>query len=590
MNRASTRAKKLLPLVPAVAAGGIAVALAWRRWIDPLADSGREFDIPMRVAGGERLLHEISSYFYGPLWPWLGGILIRVFGRHFATLEIAAGIIAVSAVVGLYLTVRRCAGEMAAGIAAALAAAFSLAAFSPAALMFPYSVCSSMALAAGFLALATIGRRRGGAIAAGFLTTMMLCRPEFGLALAGAAVLAGARASDKTMRRRFIVPALAAIFAAAAIYGFEFRGIPFSELLTRSPLVALVPLPVIRRFYLENAGLLDPARTFPTLAADLLVVSASLAALAAISSPRLLPRLSRAARLVAVAAGAVTIAATRIGIQGRGNGLETSVIFAAAPLVIALAAIVVLLRPIRTEHLIPFLLFAFATVEAFRVFFRIRLDWITTYSAIAFPPLVAAVAVLLLGPWKLPAVDRALFGRALAIAAAAVIAVHLSVLAYYRRTHWGGFLKTSAGTVWMRGDRTESFECLFDEIAREARPGDGLTAFPESGFFNFVTGLRSPLGEDMVTPGVLRSEAEEHLAARLETDGPRFVVLANRPTPEYDEKFFGIDYARPIFAAIGRRYVLARNCGAAAPDAPVGSPDFFLRLYERRPGSAPPAQ
>ncbi len=122
----------------------------------------------------------------------------------------------------------------------------------------------------------------------------------------------------------------------------------------------------------------------------------------------------------------------------------------------------------------------------------------------------------------------------------------------------------------------------------KARSGDTLTAFPEGGFFNFVTGLRSPLRQDLIVPGVL-SGAGEAAAARLIGDaGPRFVLLCNRPTDEFGPRAFGRDYAVRLWSEVASHYGLAASFGSAAPAAPVGAPSFFIHLYERtRPAVGP---
>jgi hypothetical protein len=120
-------------------------------------------------------------------------------------------------------------------------------------------------------------------------------------------------------------------------------------------------------------------------------------------------------------------------------------------------------------------------------------------------------------------------------------------------------------------------------LERNARDGETLTAFPESGFFNFVLGLRSPLRQDLIVPGVLSGLREADAARRVGNAGPKYVLLCNRPTTEYGPVAFGRDYAARLWRAVGDHYVLAEAFGRAQPDAPVGVRDFFIRVYLRSP-------
>src|SRR5262245_27444753 len=54
--------------------------ISWNRWLEPYVDSGRELMVPGRVAGGERLYSQIEFH-HGPLAPYIGAAIDRVFGR-----------------------------------------------------------------------------------------------------------------------------------------------------------------------------------------------------------------------------------------------------------------------------------------------------------------------------------------------------------------------------------------------------------------------------------------------------------------------------------------------------------------------------
>ncbi len=55
--------------------------MSWREWGDLCVDTGRELDLPRRLAEGQ-LLYRDARYYYGPLPPYVNALLYRVFGVH----------------------------------------------------------------------------------------------------------------------------------------------------------------------------------------------------------------------------------------------------------------------------------------------------------------------------------------------------------------------------------------------------------------------------------------------------------------------------------------------------------------------------
>ncbi|HTQ79395.1 MAG TPA: hypothetical protein VMM92_05325, partial [Thermoanaerobaculia bacterium] len=151
-------------------------------------------------------------------------------------------------------------------------------------------------------------------------------------------------------------------------------------------------------------------------------------------------------------------------------------------------------------------------------------------------------------------------------------------------------LETAAGTLRLPARQATAIAQALGYLERNAHDGETLTAFPESGFFNFVLGLRSPLQQDLIIPGVLHGSREVAAARQVGTAGPRFVLLCNRPTPEYGQIAFGRDYATGLWREVTARYVLAESFGGARGTLPVGAGPFFIRLYERSPEAPASAQ
>jgi hypothetical protein len=221
-----------------------------------------------------------------------------------------------------------------------------------------------------------------------------------------------------------------------------------------------------------------------------------------------------------------------------------------------------------------------------RVFFGLSVGpRMGPYSALPLPGLLATAAVLgfdCLAP-RLPA--PWIFRRRLAALFAALGALFLYRLACLDHQPQIVALQTAAGELRLPAAQAVAISRALARLERNARDGDTLTAFPESGFFNFVIGLRSPLRQDLILPGALAGSREAAAARQIGDAGPRYVLLCNRPTSEFGPRAFGRDYAVPLWREVERHYVLAGAFGAAEPTAAIGDRDFFIRLYERSPAT-----
>ncbi|HEY3862178.1 MAG TPA: hypothetical protein VGO59_09845 [Verrucomicrobiae bacterium] len=93
-------------LADAVGCALLAVMLAgflrdsWRKWPDPIVDSGAQWYAPWRIAHGAVLFHEMD-WTYGPLSAYFNGLLFRIFGANLsvlfaANLAIYGGILALA--------------------------------------------------------------------------------------------------------------------------------------------------------------------------------------------------------------------------------------------------------------------------------------------------------------------------------------------------------------------------------------------------------------------------------------------------------------------------------------------------------------
>jgi len=611
----------------------------WLRWINPFVDSGREMNVPARLAAGERLYRDIVFY-YGPAGPWLQALVLRASGGaarlagrprslpdvtapaaspaagpSWLPLEIACLALAAAILVLLYRLAAAAGGPRSALAATALAAAFCLGAPHGGAFIFPYSASSLYALAGALLALAASlgqpGWRRRVLVAAG-LALALTARAEIGAATALILLLAAVRfRSDRSpgpvpgaaqapgpapLLTAEVLASLAdlslAVAAALAVYVAAFAGVSWHVLLGQGPLThALAMPPEWKALYGTVSGLARLDRSLPRLAWGLALDALVLLVCAwPAARPRLLPRLVFGAAAVAGVAAYAWWGGPLRWPWGRIADDLPPVLFP-LPLVAGAAALAALLRPPADggdgRARARFMLFALAAALGSRVVLGCRIGpEMTAYSALPLPPLLAMAGVLaadLLAPHLH---DPGGFRFRLAVLAAAFAGLFLFRVGALA---WGPHverLDTPAGSVRLPWKEANAIAGTLDYLAARARPGDRLASFPEAGFFNFVTGLPNPMREEEIFPGVLGGGREAEATARLLASRPRFVLLANRPTPEFGPRAFGDDYAAGLWSAVESHYSLAATFGNAAEGARIGARRFFIRIYEPGPGIA----
>ncbi len=576
------RLSRFAGLIPAIVAGGLSAAVSWRTWINPFVDSSREMNVPARIAVGERLYRDVV-YHYGPAGPWINALAIQLFGRRFAGLEMTGLLAAAVLLYSLFRLTERAGSSLSACAAVTWAAAICMGASNGGSFLFPYSFGALFALAGCFLSLAVCAAplSRGGlCLGSAGLALALAAKPEIGAAAALVLLVAGLRGRlSWDQRKRLFAVILYGALAAAALYTIAFAGIPWNDLSPEGPFALFSPPEPWRNVYRIMSGLADPGESLRSAATslflDLLIIAGAVAA------SRLATRIPGSAEVVWILT--VAAAATFLGF-GPGRLLDDRLppLLSPMPLVSAVAALTMLRSRLDGAGLARWMLFGFSAAVSARVLLGLRYGAISTpYSILVFPGLAATAAVLTLDVLaeKLP--TRRMTRRFLA---AVFIALSAVALARWQRYHAHGRerLVTSAGALRLRSDRAAAVAETLGFLASHARPGDTLSGFPETGgFFNFVTGLRNPLREEQVLPGHLDAAGEERLIRHIEKDGPRFILIANRPTPEFGAPGFGRDYAVGVWNEIRQHYRLSASFGPAPPETAVGSPAFFIRVYER---------
>ncbi len=559
----------------------------WMSWLSPTIDTGRELNIPARIAQGERLYRDVAC-FYGPVPVWLHAAAYRVFGFDVRTPLALLLPSALLTMASLYSLARRAAGQAAAFWGMAWAISIVLVAPNNAALVFPYSFGAAHSLAFSTAALALVTRPGiGNRALAGcaFLWGLALAsRPEYPIASIGAAALtlAKGRLPFPRVPARFVAAVAASCGLALGLYGWALRGLPLSTTTLDGPLVLLSPPAEWRNVYRLVSGLGDVSGSLNGMATAAFL--ALLTALVVVTFARLAERLPKLGSTMAVAvfaalAFASVWALTRTEI-GQRLDRDLPPLLRAAPPGVLLGALAVKLRSSArakdskaTGALVALL--AFSGLSALRVPLFVTYGFtITPYSSMVLPGLAVAAAV---GAFHSLPQRRGL----LAVVFASLVTLQANRIVQTTPSTRFAKVNTPRGPLRLPRDKAQTFQEAIDFLSRESRLGDSLAGFPEAAFFNFAMNLPNPLRQDQIFPGHLDRPAEDAAIARLHTRRPRFILLVNQESAGFGPVSFGRDYAQRLWQAVEAGYRPVRHFGKGPKDQKVGFGPFFIRIYQR---------
>lgn len=565
----------------AVLAASFAFGLAasWLRWTNPVIDSGREMNQPLRLVQGETLYSNVG-HIYGPLSPWLHAILYRLFDPSLTILYVDGIVCAIAILALVFWLGRRVMDPLPA--ATATLTVMWLCAFKPAGnfiVPYAYSALHGTLLGLATLALSVRARERPSAsrfAAAGLLAGVtLLAKTEMGLAAVCAALVAAALA-DTSARRRAMCGATALLVAlgvALAVYG-EIAARVGWRVLVNDCWLLVYNLPEPLRYF--NRGISGFDRPLASLT-RMLIAAAKLGIIAAIvgsvsylvAGPR--AAAPRARLILGAAIGAGVVLSLTTGLDwDRGP-------FLAMPLVLA-ATLVLRGRIVPDRDVIVYT--AFALAQLARILLHVRSGG--AYGSFLLPVSIVVFTYLWVGPFAASLPDpsarrlAALLAIGLMIAADSGTAV---VLAYRYRDSNTTAISTPRGTLIAPPDVASVWNAALAFIDSYTRPGDRIAVLPEGTSLTFLSGRRNPLREEIVTPGFLDAAGETRAIQQIDAAGTPLVLIVNRPTREFGAEAFGRDYDRMLMAWIESRY---RPCATFGPAGlEVGNARFFVRAYCR---------
>ena len=548
---------------------------------------------PWRLAQGEKLYRDIH-FPHGPLGPYLGAASDGILGRSLPARIALAAVVAFLHLAALDRLSRRVLppGRAALATSAAVASAMFL---RPGGWLFPFSLDTAIAVTALTWACVLHDRAdsegRGGG--AGLcLAAALLARPEMGVA--AVAVFAFAARREPLRLLRLAVFPLA---AAAVAYGALSVGLGRESLVADGWLRFLDPPEAYRNVYRSYAGLdrigLRVAELL--LAALVLALCAALLAVAAFFASRAGSG-SRTAGLLELLGQGILGAAAVARFHPPESLAETLDLFPplvrVIPPLVALAGGLRFLVRLRRRQPRGLLAAVPDTTVWIAALFSLRLflaaGYVGPYAAFFLPlPLVVAfAAVFALADRAAPALGRALPRLTAAALWVFVLFRAASLAQLYRGRAWSR-VDTPVGSLRLTEPAASATRAALEDLARRL-PGRGtLAGFPETGFYNYALGRRSPFWLDQFFPGHLDESGETRAIGVLESRPPDALLYANVLAAGEGARVFGLDYNERLDAAARARYRTAALYGPGAmPRARIGDPGFFVEILVPR-GNGP---
>jgi hypothetical protein len=561
------------------------LGVSWQRWTNPVIDSGREMNQPLRILDGERLYADVS-HIYGPLSPYLHSALYRLFGPSLTVLYADGIVCAAIILVLVYLLARRILDPDATAIA--LLTVMWLCAFKPAGnYVFPYAfnalhgtllALATLAIAAAALEAPSLSRFAWGGVIAG---ATVLAKIEMGIAALSAGLIAAwlSRGGETgAALRRAAVFCVCALAVAAAGYGpiaatVGWRTLAFDNW--------LLPVHLPAGLVYFNAGLsgFDHPLTSlgrMVLAAVKLVLMAAIVGAAAYLAAGPQPAVRRA-RLVLIAAVAVALA------LGLTTGLDWDRgPFMAMPLLLVTLVVWLACTPPALSGRTAMLYALFALVQLARILLHVRSGG--AYGSFLLPMSIVMFVYLWTGPLAAALPDAAprRAARAIVLSLLLASAVGTAIVLAYRYRHTDTVaIRSPRGTLIASADVGTAWNDALAFIAQRTVPGDYVAVLPEGTSLLFLAGRRNPLRDEIVLPGLLDAAGEARAIAALERTDTRLVLLVNRATREFGAEAFGRDYCQTLMTWIAARYQPCAMFGAQDPGLRIGDKPFFVRAYCR---------
>jgi hypothetical protein len=565
-------------------------ALSWLSWANPMIDSGREMNTPLRLLQGERLYTDVY-FLFGPVTPYFNSFLYRIFGVHCNTLYgagLAGGLLLSLLIFHLGRTFMSPLEAMLASLTVLMLCVFR----QNGNVIFAYSFAVLYGTLLGTLSLAALAHyvrsyRLVPLIAGGMLAGLAFCcKMEFGFAAAVALGTTVYLSPAELRIRRAGVALLSLAVAPALIYGSLLMRVPAGLLIKDTFLFPWHIPSEILYFNRIRLGLHHPGRTLGEMISGLaLFIGAagflSLAGMRMAGEPALSSPLARGAKRIWWITGislAWLVAALLIfGTRWNLNPFRTLPILS-----LAMICFYFFRQDVKSPSARALLL---VSVYSLAVLTRIitKVPAGSDYGAGMIPVPLLLFIYMIGSDFGFLSAETGRCRRVVASATLCVaVAAALGVFAWRLATTPLVPIKTDRGEVRLDRARAPAMQQALDFIARESKPGEYVVAFPEGSSLNFLSSRPVPVRYEIMTPGYLTAEKEQFMLRKLQEKNVRYIFLFNRATGEFGPAVFGRDYCRATMEWVESNYELAAIFGEhVSPGMQIGDRIYFIKCYRK---------
>ncbi len=583
------------------------LAVSWRRWTSPIADSGREMDLPLRLLQGEWLYRDVH-HIYPPLAPYFNALLYRIFGVHLDVLHVA-GIVCSAIIAALcYRIARRLFEPTEAAIATIAVIVFCI--FKPAGnLIQPYAFAAlyGCVCSLGVLLLTlrhAENQRSRELIFAGLLIGFAaITKQEF--ALAGVATVTASLVYQqisklksqgsnlKRLIKDLLLAALPALIIALPVYGWLFAKLGWQTLVVDCHLF-YTHLPESLVYYNAQRTGLD--RPWLSLAQ---MLGAAAVGVAALSFVLLLGDRRRTVWKWSVSSlgnsfAIIGLIKLFVGTQWDGSPLRALPILLLAIIAIELWKIwrssegeATQNSQPKIQHLALFVIAVYSFAILARVALRVPSGgafggFFLPTSLILFCYLFWGILPNAIERWTNDSASERrtrIFGQALLVITILAGAVTFGVR--YRK-NFSVEIRAERGHFFAPGVTGREISETLDFIRNSTLPNDAIAILPEGSDLAFLTGRRMPLRHQILIPGLMSEQDEQEAIRRLQNDRVQYVLIVNRPMREFGQEAFGRDFYAQLGGWIEANYGVAKVCGSTLSDNPqIGDSGFFIKILKR---------